>query len=194
MTRNVTSNNIIEAAKKHEIREHRNPSSYFSSVESEIWTSGFSSIKKVSMGFSKMGKPIFAYDKKNRKVPYGESFIFNAPNIGQGEVGYVVQEMFNMKIQITIFQMKRKLYLSSYSFHFELLQDRNKFFRYEKSEYVAEEDMEYKPEFHMHCMGRLSHYPAHKVTIGQLLKNLKANIFNSDNYGKLDPPWGSIFS
>jgi hypothetical protein len=74
--------------------------------------------------------------------------------------------------------------------HFELLRDKTKFFRYEKSEYVAKDDIDYKPEFHMHCMGRLPHYPTSCVTVGQLLRNLKTNIFNPANYNRLNPPWG----
>lgn len=189
MVNKITAQDLVESALNFPLKQ-KTFREYVSMVESEIWTSGLNIIRK-NVDYSKQGSPIIYTDNKQRKQVLGESFTFNTPEIGY-EYGYIIKDIFNLKVQFTVFQIKRKLYMSSYSYHFELLHDKNKFFRYEKSEFARCDD-DYKPMFHMHSMGRLPHYPAPFVTIGQLLNNIQTNLFNPTNIKKLDPPWGKIF-
>jgi len=110
-----------------------------------------------------------------------------------GNHGIIINNRLNLRLQEVIIVTGGKLYLSSYSYHFEIINEqRYSYFRYEKRA-LPHAVENYAPLFHLHVAGRLPHMPAPRLDIKDVLANIKENLLNPELAKRLcDGLWSEL--
>jgi len=153
------------------------------------------SINRNSLRIDRQGIPARDSTRKGKgQFVIGSYHIIEAPGVtNSAELGVVIEQQMNLKLRETIFVINGRLFLSSYAYHFELINEKRwPYFRYEKRP-LPHENEAYAPLFHVHVAGRLPHMPAPKVNIKTILDNIRANLFDPEKANRLsDSLWSEL--
>lgn len=183
---------LIDEAKKFPI-EQKNFNQYASWFIKTIDTCGLK-VDRSRLYIDRTGTPIQVKTKRGNYSIGGTLYTILLPKDNETELGLVVNDKLNISVQEAIIEAEHRLYLSSYAYHIELLNDgRYPYYRYEKRTFPHEEES-YAPMLHLHVAGRLPHMPAPRVDINDILQNIKYNLLNEEIEKRLyDGIWSALY-